>query len=145
MMKSSCTLCHSDGGRLLWKNADFRVVVIDDPDLAGYIRVIANRHIKEMTDCTAEESAALIELILKIEQRMRTMLAPDKINLASLGNITPHLHWHVIARWTDDAFFPDSIWSARRRESDPVQRKIRDTQAELFFAALTEELQASLR
>ena len=142
MTNTNCSLCNSDGGRLLVKTAAFRVVVIDDPDLAGYIRVISNRHLKEMTDCTEDESVELIALMLKIERVMRTVLAPDKINLASLGNITPHLHWHVIARWSDDAFFPDSIWSARRRETDPQQRRIRGEKAELFFTALKAALAA---
>jgi len=142
MTNTNCSLCNSDGGRLLVKTAAFRVVVIDDPDLAGYIRVISNRHLKEMTDCTEDESVELIALMLKIERVMRTVLTPDKINLASLGNITPHLHWHVIARWSDDAFFPDSIWSARRRETDPQQRRIRGEKAELFFTALKAALAA---
>jgi len=142
MTNTNCSFCNSDGGRLLVKTAAFRVVVIDDPDLAGYIRVISNRHLKEMTDCTEDESVELIALMLKIERVMRTVLTPDKINLASLGNITPHLHWHVIARWSDDAFFPDSIWSARRRETDPQQRRIRGEKAELFFTALKAALAA---
>jgi diadenosine tetraphosphate (Ap4A) HIT family hydrolase len=37
------------------------------------------------------------------------------VNLASLGNITPHLHWHVIPRFADDPHFPNPIWAARIR------------------------------
>jgi len=47
---------------------------------------------------------------------LRDTLQPDKINLASLGNQVPHLHWHVIPRFADDAHFPDPIWAAARRE-----------------------------
>jgi diadenosine tetraphosphate (Ap4A) HIT family hydrolase len=40
---------------------------------------------------------------------------PDKVNLASLGNQTPHLHWHVVARFADDSRFPDAVWAPPRR------------------------------
>jgi diadenosine tetraphosphate (Ap4A) HIT family hydrolase len=40
---------------------------------------------------------------------------PDKINLACLGNVVPHLHWHVIPRWRDDSHFPAPIWAAAKR------------------------------
>jgi diadenosine tetraphosphate (Ap4A) HIT family hydrolase len=42
-------------------------------------------------------------------------LQPDKINLASLGNMVPHLHWHVVPRWRDDSHFPAPIWAAAKR------------------------------
>ncbi|HXD50505.1 MAG TPA: HIT domain-containing protein, partial [Burkholderiales bacterium] len=38
-----------------------------------------------------------------------------KINLAAFGNMTPHLHWHVIPRNADDAHFPNPIWGERQR------------------------------
>ena len=39
-----------------------------------------------------------------------------KINLATLGNVVPHLHWHVIARFDWDSHFPNPVWGAARRE-----------------------------
>ena len=51
----------------------------------------------------------------RFERVLRAELAPDKINLATLGNQVPHLHWHVIPRFADDAHFPDPVWAARRR------------------------------
>jgi diadenosine tetraphosphate (Ap4A) HIT family hydrolase len=46
---------------------------------------------------------------------LRRLLQPTKVNLASLGNQVPHLHWHVIPRFADDAHFPDPVWAPRRR------------------------------
>jgi len=51
-----------------------------------------------------------------VEQALRALIHPDKINLAALGNQVPHLHWHVIPRFADDAHFPDPIWVARKRD-----------------------------
>ena len=39
-----------------------------------------------------------------------------KINLAALGNMVPHLHWHVIERFDWDSHFPQAVWGARQRE-----------------------------
>ena len=53
--------------------------------------------------------------ILGLTESFKADRHPDKINLASLGNITPHLHWHIIPRYFEDNHFPDSIWSEKKR------------------------------
>jgi diadenosine tetraphosphate (Ap4A) HIT family hydrolase len=47
-------------------------------------------------------------------------MQPDKINLASLGNVVPHLHWHVIPRFVDDPHFPNPVWGVKVRETPRV-------------------------
>lgn len=54
----------------------------------------------------------------QVEQAVRETMLPDKINVASLGNVVPHLHWHVIPRYTDDAHFPAPVWAAAVREPE---------------------------
>ena len=56
--------------------------------------------------------------VYAVEQAQQEILHSDKINLASLGNIVPHLHWHVIPRWRDDRHLPDHIWALPRRPPD---------------------------
>ena len=56
-----------------------------------------------------------MDAVYATESALRELLSPDKINLASLGNAVPHLHWHVIPRWRDDRHFPKSIWAAPER------------------------------
>ena len=106
-----CELCHGAGGTLLWQNETCRVVAVDEPGLPGFLRVVLNRHVREMTDLPADERSRLMEVVLAVEAHVRQSLEPDKMNLASLGNLTPHLHWHVIPRWRDDRHFPGSVWS----------------------------------
>ena len=114
-----CELCNGAGGLLLWGDDFCRVVLIDDKDYSGFCRVILNRHIKEMTDLNATERARLMHTVFAVETVVRESAAPDKINLACLGNVVPHLHWHVIPRWRDDRNFPDPIWAAPRRSAAP--------------------------
>lgn len=81
----------------------------------GLCRVVWRSHVPEMTDLTNGERAHLMAVVYATEAALRAQAAPVKINLASLGNIVPHLHWHVIPRYSDDAFFPDPVWATARR------------------------------
>ena len=112
-----CELCHGAGGRLLWQNGLCRVVCVDEPGLPGFLRVVLKRHEREMTDLPAHERDRLMAVVFAVEAHVRLSLEPDKMNLASLGNMTPHLHWHVIPRWRDDRHFPGPVWSAARHEA----------------------------
>ena len=116
MTDSACELCNATGGSLLWQNDLCRVVSVDDGDYPGFIRVIAKRHIREMTDLTDAERNALMGVVFAVEAAMRETMQPDKMNLASLGNMTPHVHWHVIPRFRDDRHFPGPVWSEPKRE-----------------------------
>ena len=116
----TCELCDSDGGELLWRNKRCRVVLLNDPDYPGFCRVIWNRHVKEMSDLTAANRQHFMEIVFAVETCVRQTLAPDKVNLASIGNMTPHLHWHVIPRFHDDAHFPNPIWGERRKNTKSV-------------------------
>ena len=92
------------GGLLLWRD-----------EFPAFCRVILARHVREMTDLAAPERERLMRVVFACEQALRELVRPDKVNLASLGNQTPHLHWHVIARFADDSRFPDAVWAPARR------------------------------
>ena len=112
----TCELCTSTGGDPLWGNTLCRVVHITDPDYPGFCRVILNRHVREMTDLADEEQNEMMRVVFAVEATVRQLLKPDKINLASLGNMTPHVHWHIIPRWQGDRCFPNPIWASVQRD-----------------------------
>lgn len=68
-----------------------------------------------MSELTTREQRSILDLVLATERAIRASQQPDKINLASLGNLTPHVHWHVIPRWFDDSHFPGPIWATAQR------------------------------
>ncbi|MDH3286412.1 MAG: HIT family protein [Betaproteobacteria bacterium] len=111
----SCELCDHAGGELLWRDPSCRVVHVDEPGYRGFCRVIWTAHVKEMTDLPEDARAHLMRVVFAVEAVLREMLHPHKLNLASLGNVTPHVHWHVIPRFSDDPHFPNPIWGARLR------------------------------
>ena len=67
-----------------------------------------------MTSLSAHGRELLMKAVYVVEETQQAILSPDKINLASLGNMVPHLHWHVIPRWRGDRHFPDPIWAPAR-------------------------------
>lgn len=112
MPQASCLLCQSQGGQLIFATPLYRVVWPNEPQYPGLLRVISQNHHAEMTELPAEARDALMHAVYVIEATLRKLAKPHKINLASLGNQVPHLHWHIIPRWVDDPHFPNSIWSA---------------------------------
>jgi diadenosine tetraphosphate (Ap4A) HIT family hydrolase len=117
-MATACVFCNSVGGELLWQNDFCRIVLVDDANYVGFCRVILNKHMKEMTDLSEAERMQIMQVTFTVEQVLRDLLQPTKINLASLGNKTPHIHWHVIPRFENDVHFPEAIWSAIVRQTN---------------------------
>ncbi len=122
-MSAACEFCSSPGGPVLWQNDLCRVVRVDDPDYPGFLRVILRRHAREMTDLTAGERERLMVVVFEVEAAVREAMQPDKMNVASLGNMTPHVHWHVVPRFADDRHFPSPIWAVPRRDSHVVPER----------------------
>lgn len=114
-----CDLCDGVGGELLWQDDLCRVVLVDDADYPGFCRVILKRHVAEMTDLAAVERERLMQVVFATEAAVREVIQPDKVNLASLGNVVPHLHWHVIPRFRGDRHFPNPIWGQAQRATTP--------------------------
>jgi diadenosine tetraphosphate (Ap4A) HIT family hydrolase len=113
-----CELCADPGGELLWEDACCRVVrVIDAAGAAfpGFCRVVWHQHVAEMSTLATRDAHHIMDVVRATERALRRTVQPDKINLASLGNLVPHLHWHVIPRWKDDSHFPAPIWTAAQR------------------------------
>lgn len=113
---TTCPLCRRETEALLWQDELCHVIAVAEPGYPGFCRVIWHAHVREMTDLAPAERAHLMRIVWTVEAVQRAVLRPDKVNLASLGNVVPHLHWHVIPRYQDDPHFPDAIWAAPRRE-----------------------------
>lgn len=118
MKLADCELCKKDGGVIVLANEWLRVVLVDEPHYPGYVRVIWNDHVREMSELDDDQRMRLMRTVFAVETAQHEVLTPHKINLASLGNMTPHLHWHVIARFADDLHYPQPVWGAPQRTPD---------------------------
>ena len=134
--ENHCELCGSPGGDLIWEDALCRVVSVAEPDYPGFCRVILNRHEREMSDLPAGEQQQLMRVVFAVEMVLRHLYQPDKINLASFGNMTPHVHWHVIPRWENDRHFPYPVWGAAQRVNLPTRTLVNSRQLRSELATL---------
>ena len=106
----TCELCSPSDENLSWSDEFSRVIRVDEKNHPVFLRVITQTHIAEFSDLSSEDRNQLMHVVYVVEQGLRQLLKPTKINLASLGNMVPHLHWHVIPRFDHDPHYPNSIW-----------------------------------
>jgi diadenosine tetraphosphate (Ap4A) HIT family hydrolase len=119
----SCVLCETDGGLVVARAAKFRVVRVVDGEEArrfpAFYRLVWAAHVAEFSELADADRHACMDAVTEIERVLRSTLAPTKVNIASLGNVVPHLHWHVIARFDWDSHFPAPVWAAAQRDEVP--------------------------
>lgn len=115
MTIAGCPLCETDGGLLIFRNDQFRVIQAMEAGFPAFYRVVWNEHVTEFSDLLPNERNACLDAVVAVEQVLREHLRPTKVNLAALGNAVPHLHWHVMARFDWDSHFPGSVWAGQHR------------------------------
>ncbi len=94
----------------------------------------------EMTDLSYGEREHLMTLVFAVEEAIRHVMHPDKVNIAALGNMVPHIHWHIIPRYKDDAFYPGSAWSRRVQETSEAALLERKRKAAQLPEAIKAEI-----
>jgi diadenosine tetraphosphate (Ap4A) HIT family hydrolase len=114
-------LCDGPGGELVYAGAAFRLIRTDEGGFPAFYRLVWNRHVREFSELAPAERRLCLEALVAVEQVLLAHLRPAKINLASLGNAVPHLHWHVVARFDWDSHFPAPVWAAALRQAPPVE------------------------
>jgi diadenosine tetraphosphate (Ap4A) HIT family hydrolase len=121
---AGCELCEQEGGIPVFRNEALRVIRAQDADHPAFYRVIWNAHVAEWTDLPPPERSRIMQAVAKVEGVLRESLKPTKVNLASLGNVVPHLHWHVIARFDWDARWPAPVWAPKQREVADAESRL---------------------
>ena len=136
----SCPLCAEDGGALVWCGERLRVIRAQEAGFPAFYRVVWNAHVAEFSDLAAVDRVHCMEAVVLVEQALRQHLSPTKVNIAALGNMVPHLHWHVIARFDWDSHFPSPVWAAAQRPSPAAQ----EVGVRTLLPALEAQLQSRL-
>ena len=139
---AECVLCAQDGGALIWRGEKLRLIRAAEEGFPAFYRVIWNAHAAELSDLSDDDRNLCMKAVAAVERVMRDTLAPTKINLAALGNMVPHLHWHVIARFDWDSHFPASVWANAQRPRNADKEAAVAAQLSLLDAQLAERLSA---
>lgn len=141
MEAGRCPLCEGQGGRVVFTGARFRVVhAHEEKGFPAFYRLVWTRHVREFSDLGDADRALCMDAVAVIESTLREHLRPDKVNLAALGNMVAHLHWHVIARFAWDSHFPAPVWASPSRAAPPQEI----ARVEALLPALEKQLAARL-
>ena len=83
-----------------------------------WLKIFTQKPYKEMSDVPKDIRMEIYELLDVIEKEMIKYFNPTKINIASFGNYVPHVHWHIMARFEQDSFYPEPMWGTKQRSSN---------------------------
>lgn len=100
-----------------------------------WIKIFTQIPHKEFSECSHEEKTVIWEALDLIEKEMLSYFIPDKINLASFGNMLPRVHWHIMARFQNDNYFPEPMWGPKQRNGFVLEQPL-----EPFLDALQKKL-----
>ncbi len=101
---------------LIYKN-DLIKIEIENAEIP-WLKIFTIENIKEFSQCNNETKQEIFKYLDIIEKEMLDYFKPDKINIASFGNYVPHVHFHVIARFKEDSYFPEPMWGKKQREAN---------------------------
>jgi diadenosine tetraphosphate (Ap4A) HIT family hydrolase len=85
-----------------------------------WLKIFTQVNYKEFSEVPTEIKREIFDALDIIEKEMLLFFKPTKINIASFGNYLPHVHWHIMARFEEDSYFPEPIWGAKQREGTYV-------------------------
>lgn len=117
-----------------------RVLLVNDAAYPWLILVPRRAGAVEITDLTPPDQAVLMAEIADASARLRALAAPDRINVAALGNMVAQLHVHVIARFTTDAAWPGPVWGAAPAipySPTALERRVADLRTALGIPAIS--------
>ncbi|NLK66561.1 MAG: HIT family protein [Campylobacteraceae bacterium] len=83
-----------------------------------WVKIFAKSGVKELSECDERTLKRLFDATLITEKTMIEFYKPEKINIASFANYVPKVHIHVMARFKEDSFFPESMWSKKQRDGN---------------------------
>ena len=100
----------------LYENMNIKIE-IEESEIP-WLKIFTQLPYKEMSELPKEFRYEIYDLINIIEEEMITYFNPKKINIAEFGNYLPHLHWHIMARFEEDSYYPEPMWGKKQRESN---------------------------
>jgi len=100
----------------IYKN-DLIKIEIENSEIP-WLKIFTNKSIKEFSQCDEKTKLEILRCLDIIEKEMLEYFNPEKINIASFGNYVPHVHFHVMARFKEDSYFPEPMWGKQQREAN---------------------------
>lgn len=87
-----------------------RVLLMNDARYPWVILVPERLDAEELIDLSEADRQTLMREISDVSVALKALFAPDKLNVAALGNRVRQLHVHVLARFQSDEAWPGPVW-----------------------------------
>jgi len=101
---------------LFYENENIKIEV--EVSEIPWLKIFTQYPYKEMSEVPGLIKFEIYDLLDTIEKEMIAYYHPEKINIASFGNYMPHVHWHIMARFEEDSYYPEPMWGTKQRETD---------------------------
>jgi len=111
---NACPMCRkwSDDADLQVAELEECFVTLNrDQFFPGYCFVFAKKHVTELFHLEATRRHAIIDEVNRVAEALNEIFQPTKMNYELLGNMVPHMHWHLVPRFSTDSLWPRPIWA----------------------------------
>jgi diadenosine tetraphosphate (Ap4A) HIT family hydrolase len=100
--------------KIVWQDEELRLELHESE--IPWLILHPKEEYREFSEVARELRLRIMDLLCAIEEEMLVYYRPHKINIASFGNYLPRQHWHIMARFQEDSYFPEPMWGSRQRE-----------------------------
>lgn len=110
----SCSMCSrwvDDAELQIVETEHAQVVLNRDQFFRGYTLLFTRAHVTELFHLAPDTRQALMEDVSRVAAALDRVFSPTKMNYELLGNMVPHMHWHLVPRFSHDPLWPRPIWS----------------------------------
>lgn len=119
MTTPPCPMC------LRWEvDADLRIAEFEhsyltlnrDQFFPGYCLLHTRDHQTELFHLDRRVRQGVMEEVSQVAAALAACFQPDKLNYELLGNMVPHIHWHLVPRFRAESLWPRPIWAEPHQE-----------------------------
>ncbi|HLX37068.1 MAG TPA: HIT domain-containing protein, partial [Candidatus Binataceae bacterium] len=105
----------------------------------GYCILLAKHHAREIFELPRDEARALFDEIRSVAEAINTVVKPLKLNYECLGNLEPHIHWHVFPRFAseEESLRLGPVWV---RPASERMKKLEEHDERALIASLRAEI-----
>ena len=100
---------------IIYEDKDIKIEI--ESSEIPWLKIFTLKPYKEMSEVPRDIRIKIYDLLDTIEKEMITYYKPVKINIASFGNYLPNVHWHIMARFEEDSYFPEPMWGKKQRDA----------------------------
>lgn len=133
-----CTKWETEPDLRIAELAHTYVLLNRDQFFPGYCFVFTKEHVTELFHLERTVRNEIMDEVTAVAAALYKLFRPAKINYELLGNMVPHMHWHVVPRFSTEPLWPRPIWAEPHQEVTLSPRDYAERIAEIRNCLATE-------